>query len=64
LFQSEISQDVPRQVLVDLAVSRDRLLLARLRVHIDIMVAPGAEQYAAVFFKPPKQFLPFNAIAT
>ena len=64
LLQSEVSQDVPHQALIDLAVSRNALLLACVRIHVDVMVTPGAQQHASLLLEPPKQCLPFHTIAT
>ena len=64
LLQSEVSDDVPRQMLVDFAVSWNRLLLAGLGVHVDVVIAPGAQQHATLLLKTPNQFAPFHAIVT
>jgi hypothetical protein len=64
LLQSEIAENVSGQVLVDFAVPRHRLLLASPAVHIDVVIAAGTKEDAALLLKPAKEFTPFHAMAT
>jgi len=64
LRQSQIAKDMSGQMVVDFAMTGNRLFLARLDVHINVMIAAGAEKHAALFLEPTKQVAPFHAIST
>ena len=63
-LRDQMANDVPRQVLVNFVVPRNGLFPAGLRVHVDVVAAPGADQHAALLLEPPQQFAPLHTIAT
>ncbi len=40
--------DVSRQMSINFSMSRDRLLLAGTRIHIDVVIRAGSHEYATV----------------
>lgn len=64
LLQSQVSQDVPGQMFVDLAMPENRLLLPRLWIHVDVVFAAGAEKDASLLPQSAKQLSPFHVMTT
>lgn len=64
LLQSQVAQNVFGQVLVDLAVPGNRLLLSRLWVYVDVVIAARPKKNASFILKFAKQLLSFHAMTT
>lgn len=64
LLQSKVSHNMPCQVLVNFAASRNGLFLTGFGVHVDVVVASGTQQHAVFSLESPKKVAPLHAIAT
>jgi len=64
LLQPQIAQNVLGQVVVDLAVPGNRLLLSRLQIYVDVVIAARPKKNTSLLLKFAKQLTAFHAITT
>ena len=64
LLHLQVTQNVLNQVLVDLAVPRNRLLLSGLRIYVDVVIAARPEKNTSLVLKFAKQLPAFHVITT
>ena len=64
LFQPQVAQNVLGQVVVDLAVPRNRLLSSHLRIYVNVVIAARPQKNTSLLLKPAKQLAAFHAITT